>query len=473
MISQTGRGWAFRWLAIGLSRARYLSFGLLVSLLAVGCSEAPRELEEGRPELSSTLPGPSAASSPAASSPAEGGHRPLPALQAETSRYAEPRAGNPQACVEDFDPTRDYFPDKVVAKVAEGFSVRYDRHIKWLTVAPRGRPAAQALRYALVQCGAPLPEDAGDAVVIEVPVASMITTSTTELPAVVMLGLVDRLLAHGTLDYVFSPQIRARIEAGEVFEAGAGAVLDIERIVAAAPGVFFSDTYGDAELDASGQVETLRAAGVRVVAVPSYLETTPLGRAEWLRFLALFFNREAQATALFDEVVARYEALAAIGHAQPEKPQAITGGPAGDTWHVPGGKSYMARFLADAGFAYAWSQDASVGSLALAFETVWRQAFEAAVWLQPSAWRSRADIVGADERLGLLPVVAQGNVVVSDARMNDLGGNDFWESGHARPDLVLADLLSLAHPKALPDHALVYLRRFGDADADIEGASSE
>lgn len=359
------------------------------------------------------------------------------------------------------------FPDRLAPRHAEGFTVRYDGPYKWLTVGAGSGPRRT---YLLVHCRSPLAPaapgatDLDEVTVVRVPVTRAITLSTTELSAIEMLGMAHTVVAHATLDHVSSPMVRRRIDAGELFEAGTASGLDIERILEAAPGVVFADTLGDPGLDAGGRFGALQAAGIPVVAVPSYLETTPLGRAEWLAFVALFFNREAEAEAIMDRLAARYERLAALGRGATDRPSAITGGPLGGTWHVPGGQSYMATLLADAGFDYAWRDDPFAGSLTLAFEAVWPAARSADWWIHPSAWRSRREITAADTRLASLPAFRAGRVVVHDRRTGPHGGNDYWESGNVRPDLVLADLLSLAHPDLLGDHDLVFHRHLGAAD---------
>ncbi len=393
----------------------------------------------------------------------------LPPLPALASTVAD---RNPQKCIAPERARNFAFQDQITVQEARGFSVRYDGNVKWLTV----RRGSLEMHYALVQCGTKIPSELGGAIVIEVPIRHFVTTSTTELPAVVMLDAAEGLLGHSTLRYVSSPEIRRRIDSGAVFEAGVGGGLDVERVIAAGPDVLFADTYGDAEFGGGDELDALSAAGIGVVAVPSYLETTPLGRAEWLVFVGLFLNREARAADLFEQVAERYRQLAAAGRAVVDRPIAITGGPMGDVWHVPGGRSYMARMLADAGLSYPWADDPSVGSLALAFEAAWHRARQADLWVRPSRWRSIEEIVRADQRLTTVPAVNRGDVVVADLRLVEGGGNDFWESGNARPDLVLADLLVLAHPAvtrpagaqpvlahpALADgHQLVYLRRLG------------
>lgn len=368
-------------------------------------------------------------------------------------------AGRSSGCEVPFDAAVERYGSGPRPRSAERFRVSYHGHYKVVEVDPPGREG-MVERYLLLACGAPRPAGYDDALLFEVPARTAVTTSVTELPAFAVLGLVDRLVGHSTLDYVYTPAVRARIAAGAVAEVGRGGALDLERIVAVAPSVVFADTLGSPELDPSGQLRVLRDAGVPVALVPSYLEPSVLGRAEWVLFVALFFDREAAAATWFEEVSARYRTLAERGRAAPSRPLAITGGPAGDVWHVAGGRSHAAALLADAGFGSPWADDRSTGSVALSFEAAYAEATRADWWIHPSGWRSRADIGAADPRLRTLPAVVSGRVAIHDARVNGLA-NDYWELAVVRPDLVLADLLWLAHPALVPDHRLVFHRVLG------------
>jgi iron complex transport system substrate-binding protein len=199
------------------------------------------------------------------------------------------------------------------------------------------------------------------------------------------------------------------------------------------------------------------------VLVPSFLESSPLGRAEWIVVTGLLVGRFDEAVSRFQEVERGYQALAARvaetrDASRPGK-TVVTGGPWDDIWYVPGGRSYAARFLADAGARYLWADDDSTGAMPLDIETVYEVAVDADLWLYPSSWRSLAEIAEADERLADFRSFQLGEVYGNDRRTNEFGGNDFWESGVARPDLVLADLVKIFHPEMLPEHELVYHRR--------------
>lgn len=384
-----------------------------------------------------------------------------PVPDAPPAAAASTGGGNPAGCVEDYDPEVDLFPDKAVLTHAERFAVDYFSHYKVVSIDDPWREGAAGYRYLLLQCGTPRPPGFEDAVVVEIPAHRVITTSTTELAAIDALELDERLIGHAGLGYIYSPAIRQRIDAGAVQEVSGGAQLNPEMVVAADPDLVLGDVLGNPEFDVGGMLAVLREAGLAVAIVPSYMEATPLGRAEWIKLVALFFNREAAAERFFAAVAARYAELAAQGRATDPatRPTVVTGLPSGGTWHVPGGRSYAAQLFADAGARYLWANDDATGSLALGLETVYARALDADVWLRPSSLASLAAIRAADARLATLAAFRNQRVYNNDARLGPTGGNDFWESGTLRPDLILSDFLAIFHPELLPEHEMVYHRR--------------
>ncbi len=361
-------------------------------------------------------------------------------------------------CVEDFDPEADYFPDKVQPRHARQFRVEYHRHYKLVTITEPWQDAELGLRYLLVQCGTLRPEGFDDATTIQIPVRTVITTSTTELPHVVRLDLLDRLVGHDEFDYVSSPEVRRRIDSGAMIEIGEAPAINVELVLEAAPDLLLADSFGDPQVDLLGK---LRDLGVPVALVPSFLETTALGRAEWLAYTALFFNRERRARSAFAEVEKRYRSLAEVVRSEvgDARPTVFTGAPIGEVWHAPGGRSFFALLLADAGGRYLWADDESTGSLPLNLESVFERALSADVWLHPSTMGSLDELRAFDERFARVAAFRRGRVYNNDARLNPHGGNDYWETGSARPDLVLADLVEIFHPGLLDDHQLVFHRR--------------
>ena len=134
-----------------------------------------------------------------------------------------------------------------------------------------------------------------------------------------------------------------------------------------------------------------------------------------------------------------------------------------DTWSIPGGKSYVAQMLTDAGIGYAWAKDASIGSLPLKFEDVLDKSTNTDLWLLNAfgTFSDTKSVTDLDPRYGEFGALKTGQVWNNDLQVNANGGNAFFESGAANPQLVLADLIKIAHPELLPDHKFVFYRQVG------------
>jgi iron complex transport system substrate-binding protein len=366
-----------------------------------------------------------------------------------------PTANLTASCVETFDPLVDYFPDQVTVAYGAGFSVEYARHYKLVTVETPFPGAEVPATFLLVQCGAPVPDGFDDAIIVEVPVQRMVALSTSYLPYLPALGLVDRLVGVENFSFITTEAIREQIDAGALAEVGSGGEVNVEAVLAAAPDLVMTFATGAADFDAGPKLEE---AGVTVVLNADYLEVSPLGRTEWVKFIATFFNAEAAATTWFDGVAAEYEALVDLAAAVDERPTVLLNTPFDNIWYLPGGEGYQAQLLRDAGASYVWADEPGTASLALDFEAVYARAADAEYWINVGFYGGRDDLLATDERFGEFDAFATGQIFNNDARQNAFGGWDYYEGGVANPNLVLADLIKLFHPELLPDHAFVYYR---------------
>lgn len=358
-------------------------------------------------------------------------------------------------CVTDYSEGVDYFPEKVEVNHSDGFSVDYFDHYKVVTVNSPYAGAEAAASYLLVQCGTPIPDGFDTAVVVEVPIDNFIAMSTTYLPHLSTLEVVDSLTALDSVAFANSPDVVAQIEAGEVAEIGSGPAIDVESVIEIDPDVVMTYSSGSAEFDSQPKLEE---AGITVVVNSDYLDTDPVGQAEWVKFMAAFFNQEGEANEWFDAISAEYDQLVALTANVESKPTVFMNTPYEGTWYMAGGQSYVAKLLADAGADYLWADDESTGSLFLDFEQVYDQAQAADFWLNLGFVPSLADLEATDERFAEFAAFQNGNLYNNDARTNANGGNDYYESGATNPHLVLADLIKILHPELLPDHELVYYR---------------
>ncbi|MCY7343896.1 MAG: ABC transporter substrate-binding protein [Pseudonocardia sp.] len=344
---------------------------------------------------------------------------------------------------------RDCVPtstDRSTVEHAKNFSLRYERDHQVLTVN-QPSPGAPPESYVLVGCDADpqVPAELAGAPRIQVPIRSLYSGSTTHLPLLVDLDRLDVLTGVATAAYVSSPQVTERIAAGAVAEYAPTEQVDVERVVAARPDVLMTGGFDD---PAYGP---LRAGGVAVVANAEYLEPTPLGRAEWIKVMAALTGDELRAATVFDGIESAYTESAARAQAASTRTPVVAGSMFEGVWSVPAGGSYMGRLIADAGGSQVWETDPSTGSLSLDFETVFARSGQAPVWLAAQDWESRAAALAADPRYGELAAMRTGQVWTANKAIGPGGGNDFYERGVTRPDLVLADLVAILHPELAPD----------------------
>lgn len=362
------------------------------------------------------------------------------------------------ACVENYDPQVDYFPEKVEVTHAEGWTVEYFNNYKRVTILTPWQNAEETFEYVLVQCGTPAPEGYEPNQIIEVPVQRFVSMSTTFLPPLETQGLIDRLVAVDTAMFVNTPSVLERFEAGDIAEIGGGGSLgeiNIELLLELEPDLIMTQQFSPG----SGSLSVLQEAGLPTVLNADFVDTSPLGQAEWSKYIALYFNTEALANEAFDGVVERYEELVELAATATERPTVYAASAFQGTWYMPGGDSTVAQLLRDANADFLWADEPGT-SVPLDFEVVYERAAEAEYWVNLNAfWLTLDEALADDERYGDFAAFQNGKVYNNNARSNANGGNDYFETGVANPDLLLADLIAILHPELLPDHELVFYRK--------------
>ena len=352
-----------------------------------------------------------------------------------------------------FLPNKDYFPDKVDIRYARGFSVRYFGHYKVLRVVNPFEKQPDTTQYVLVQRGTPRPSGFPGAQFVEVPICTMIGESSAHIALTGFMRADSVLIGLGSFEYISSPEVLKMVEGGKLAEVGSGPSLNRELVLSLQPDLLMVVGRSDQTQNAN---PLLSEAGIAVINNAEWMENTPLGRAEWVKLLAVFLNGEALVNEKFGEVERRYQELARLTAGVSKRPTVFNGMSFKGVWHVAGGNGYMAHFLKDAGADYYWAKDTATGSLALDFESVYAVATQAEFWVNPSSAKTRQDLLTNDRRNADFRAFKTGKVYNNNWRTNARGSNDYWESGLVNPHLVLADLIRIFHPDLLPDHQLVY-----------------
>ncbi len=343
----------------------------------------------------------------------------------------------------------------IIIKYAQGFSVKQEGKSKLVTVNYPYQGAAEGYTYLLVPKGEPVPQHDSKTQIITIPIDNIVCTSTTHIPLLDYLNESDKLIGFPTTDYISSEKMRKRIDEGKVTELGIDKGMNLELLFTLKPSVVMGYTM----TKDLGQLKKVNELGIPVIINAEYLEKHPLGRAEWIKFMSLFFNKEKEADSVFNIIEEEYLNTQALANKATARPTIMSGVVYGDVWYTPGGQNYAARLLKDAGSEYLWSSDSTSGYLELSFEAVFNAAKDADVWIGVGSFKTLTEIKAADARYAKFNPFIKGSVYTYNSRLGTKGGSEFLELGYLRPDFILKDLVKIAHPELLPGYQLFFHKK--------------
>jgi iron complex transport system substrate-binding protein len=346
--------------------------------------------------------------------------------------------------------------DSLRIRYAKGFTIEeLSAGNKLVEVGYPYQGAKSGYKYLLIQKGNEIPKHEKDVTVITIPIESIVCTSTTHTPLLDYIGETNKLIGFPTTDYISSEKMRKRIDDGKVKDLGADKGMNIEELFLLKPAM----VMGYAMSSDLGQLKKIKELGIPVVINAEYLEKHPLGRAEWIKFMSVFFNKGKEADSVFQFIEKEYLATQTLAKENSFRPTVLSGIVYGDAWFMPGGKNYAATLLNDAGCHYLWSDTESNGFLEINFESVFAKAKDADLWIGVGSFKSLKEIEASEKRYALFRPFKEKNVFTYNARQGAKGGSEFLELGYLRPDIILKDLVKIAHPELLPEYQLYFHKK--------------
>ena len=340
-------------------------------------------------------------------------------------------------------------------RYATGLSIQKHDDFSIVTVSNPWPTSDKKYTYILHQPSAKIPDSLQKYAAIQVPIKSIVVTSTTHIPALELLGVENKLVGFPNTDYISSEKTRTLIETGKIREIGTNQSLNTEVLLDMQPDVIIG--FGvDGE---KKTYDNLQQNGLKILYNGDWTEQHPLGRAEWIQLFGVLFGLEEKADQVFKTIEKDYLVAIALAQKATLKPTILSGAIYQDQWYLPQGKSWAAQFLDNAGGNYLWSATEGTGSLSLSFETVLEKAQNADFWIGPGQFTSFDQLEKANPNYKHFKAVQNKNVYSFSSKKGKTGGVIYYELASNRPDLVLKDLIKILHPELVPDYELYFFEK--------------
>ncbi len=271
------------------------------------------------------------------------------------------------------------------------------------------------------------------------------------------LSQAGRVVGVSGVDYISSPNIAARAQAGELHDVGYDTNLNYELLTILKPDIVLLYSIAGANGAVTSKLDELR---IPYIYIGDYAEESPLGKAEWMVAMGEICGERELAESLFEQSAQCYNALKESVDVVDSRPLVMLNTPYRDVWYMPSRRSYMVQLVEDAGGRYIYEGNTSSSTKPISIEEAYKLATQADMWLNTGATiNSLGDLRSQVPKFMDMPMVRRGAVYNNAARRTPMGGSDFWESGVVYPERVLADLISIFHPSLSEGGDLYYYEK--------------
>ena len=294
--------------------------------------------------------------------------------------------------------------------------------------------------YILVPAAEPLPAHLPQGTVVRTPLSKAVVYSSVHCGLVNNLGAFNSIGGICDLKYIKLPVVQEGVKRGTIADCGDGMNPDMEKIIDLHPDAILLSPFEN-----SGGYGRIEKLNIPIIECADYMETSALGRAEWMRFYGLLFGAAPKADSLFAEVDSCYKRLQHRAMLSSVSLSVVSELKSGSAWYVPGGRSTMGRLFNDACGRYVFAEDKHSGSIPLAFETVFDKAGDADVWI--IKYNRDRDMSYSDLKTDYIGYTGFKAFKTRNIYGCNTAKVPFYEETPFRPDYLLADLIQILHPE--------------------------
>lgn len=303
--------------------------------------------------------------------------------------------------------------------------------------------------YALIDSGKAVPADIPQtATVLTVPLHNLCVSTSVHVNLMMQLGALQDVKSICEGQYILSDSIQNVIHSGQIKDVGSALNPSVERIVSAGTDALLLSPFEGAGFGA------LEKTGIPIVQCADYMETSALGRAEWMKFYGMLVGKQQEADSLFRIVEKNYLRLKAVAAKAKERPKLLVDMLNGNTWYMAGGRSIYGQLYRDCGADYSVASPQVSGSEAMSLEKVMSTALDADVWIVKygrSADYTLQSFAKENAAYPKFKALKEGRVYGCNTQHIP-----FYDEVPFRPDLLMQDIIRILHPDLLPQAPLNY-----------------
>jgi iron complex transport system substrate-binding protein len=274
------------------------------------------------------------------------------------------------------------------------------------------------------------------------------------------LGCQQAIRGICDLNYINIPDVKKRAALSgntsaqnPIVNCGSSMAPDIEHIIALKPEAILLSPFEN-----SGGYGKLDKLHIPIIEAADYMESSPLGRAEWMKFYGMLFGNEEgksngisgscepKADSLFAKIEKEYLSLKAQAAGYPKGLSILTERKTGNVWYVPGGQSTIGILLKDANARYIFEDDQHSGSLSMSPEQIIAKGNQVDVW----AFKyfggnalTKQNLLAEYQGYQALKAFQTGTVYETDTSCEP-----YFELTSFHPEILLREFIILSHPEA-------------------------
>ena len=338
---------------------------------------------------------------------------------------------------------------KSTIKYAKGFDIITEGNQKKLVIKKPYQNAKQHFTFLL-----------GDKTdlsknILKIPITNIVVTSTTHIPMLELIGVENTISGFPQTKFISSKKTRKLIDNGKIIELGLEQDINTEKLLDLSPELVVGFT-----LNGNNKMyNTILKSKIPVIFNGDWLEETPLGRAEWIKFFGVLFNKEKEADSIFTKIEKDYLSTKELALKAKNTPTVLSGSLFNDIWYMPAGKSFIAQFFKDANTNYLWSDTKGTGSLPLSIESVLDKGKNANYWIGCGLYEMKSKMETTNRHYSSFTPFKKNDIYTFASKKGKTGGLIYFEYSPTRPDLVLKDIIKITHPKLLREYDFTFFEK--------------